>query len=240
MLPSVVVKWHEDLSWPFESGPQYRLDHDGHHSVVVDPAPAYKHNVELVRVKVHEIAKAFPITWPVTFYVLSHEFTSRTNAFAQGNAFDYRSKLEDYDEGDEQYLRCPYIVMSGKRIPIMPAMTRYLVAHEYGHIVEDWIAKQRKQRDSDLLKEYAELRRIKFPLNYGCGTWHETPGEIFANDFRILVGNAEVEFWPHECQRPEDNYAVIGWWEKAKELCTATKELCSAQTVSNGQPLTKQ
>lgn len=238
MLHTVVLKSHDDLAWPFDStNPVYNLDNSGHHSVTVDPAPSYAHSPELVSLRVNRTTQAFPISWPVTFYVLSNEFLSRTNAFAQGSAFDYNSKVGG--EGEEKYPRAPYIVFSGKRIPIMPAMTRYLVAHEYGHIVEDWIAVQRKQKDFELLREYAELRGIKQPSNYGCGTWHETPGEIFANDFRILICEAETEFWPHHCPRPEDNYAIIGWWEKAKELAQIWQPWQPATNGANLQSITQ-
>jgi hypothetical protein len=234
-LHKIVLKGHEDLVWRFENAaPQVDFEHFGHGSVTVDPFPCYAHDISRVRNCADLVTKAFPITWPVTFYVLSNEVTGRTNAFAQGNAFDYNVK-QDIDGEPEHYIRAPYIVMSGKRIPIMPSMTRYLVAHEYGHIVEDWIAKQRKQRDSELLADYAKLRGIGFPKSYGGGTWHATPGEIFANDFRILITKQETEFWPHPCARPEDSLAVIGWWEKAKELCTT---IHTAPTMSNAQQLT--
>jgi hypothetical protein len=215
----VIFKTHDDLEWGFDSKePSVTLrDHNSYaRTTYVDPFPAYAHNLALVAQQVKEVTDAFPITWPVTFYILSNEVTSRTNAWAVASDHDYNKPLPE--NAPEKYERTPYIVFSGKRIPIMPAMTRYLVAHEYGHIVEDWVAYQRGQKDGDLLREYAALRGVEFPKSYGGGTWHATPGEIFANDFRILVTKKEAEFWPHPCSHPSDTLAVIGWWEKAKEL----------------------
>lgn len=221
METKVVFKPLYELSWGFDNnGPSVALnEHGGYRaSETVDPFPGYPHDKALVEEMVGLVTSKFPITWPVTYYILSHEFLGRTNAYAQASAFDYGKKIEGAKDGEEQYSRIPYIVLSGKRIPIMPAMTRYLVSHEYGHVVEDWIAKQRGQTDSELLKGYSEMRGLtETPKSYGGG-WHITPGEIFANDFRILMTGLEAEFWPHPCSRPEYTPAVCEWWGKATEL----------------------
>lgn len=217
METDIVLKTHEDLAWDFESGPFIALGKN-HWTVKVDPFPGYAHDLQEVRRNVGLVRAKFPITWPVTFYLLSHESTTRTNAWAQAAAHDYDKKIENAPDGAEQYERDPFIVFSGKRIPPMPAMTRYLVPHEYGHIVEDWIAVQRGQQDHQLLAEYAKLRGLPdAPKSYGGG-WHLTPGEIFANDFRILMIGAETDFWPHPVPRPWEVPEIIGWWSEAHKL----------------------
>lgn len=206
-----------DLKWDFEtSNPRYIANG---HDVKVDPFPAYPHSIEIVESELNKVAKKFPISWPVSLYVLSHEVLERTNAYAQGQAFNYNKKFDKPNENDEWYPREPYIVFSGKRIPILPAMTKYLVPHEYGHIVEDWIAWKQHRHDYELLKEYAEMRKLgQKPKSYGGG-WHLDHGEIFANDFRILVCNSTPDFWPHPITHPKDCSEAINWWKDIKKLC---------------------
>lgn len=219
MKIKVITKTASDLCWSFDSSePFVALKEHGGYTTheKVDPFPAYAANTELVNKCLSEVASIFPIDWPLTLYILPYEVIGRTNAFTQASSFDYSKKITD-DESKEQYARAPFIVLSGKRIPIMPAMVRYLVAHEYGHVIEDWVAKKRGQKDTELLEEYAALRGMTFPNSYG-GNWHITPGEVFANDFRILIAKAEIEFWPHNVCRPEDSPAAIEWWNKAKDL----------------------
>lgn len=225
METSIVVKTFEDLTWEFESNKASIVcgEHKGFsHRADVDPFPGYAHDIQTVRAQVGQLKYKFPITWPVTFYILPYEVMSRTNAYAQAENWDYDNKISD-GEGEEQYSRHPYIVFSGKRIPPMPSMTRYLVAHEYGHIVQDWIAVQRKQKSHELLNEYASMRKVSAPKSYGGG-WHLTPGEIFANDFRVLVTGQETEFWPHVCPRPHEAPQVINWWAEAHELVSCAEE----------------
>lgn len=215
METNIVLKTKDDLSWDFQADrPNIHLG-PNHWSVPVDPFPGYAHDLSLVQMKVRDITNAFPITWPVTFYLLPFESITRTNAWAAASTFNYDKKIENAPDGLDQYERDPFIVFSGKRIPPMPSMTRYLVAHEYGHIVEDWIAQKRGQKD--ILKEYSELRGLKAPSSYGGG-WHLTPGEIFANDFRMVIGLEEMEFWPHPYPRPQELPEVVDWWVKARKL----------------------
>lgn len=216
----VVAKESTELSWSFDgSHPTVPLgEHGGYAtSEQVDPFPAYSHNYALAKNELQRVANAFPIAWPVTLYLLPYECIGRTNAFASASVFDYDKPLSTPAPNGDEYERRPFIVFSGKRIPIMPAMTRYLAAHEYGHIVEDWIAAQRGIKDHVLIREYADMRKMFFPKSYGGG-WHLTPGEVFANDFRVLVCGAETEFWPHLVPNPLEVPCVIDWWNKASEL----------------------
>src|SRR5205823_804865 len=112
------------------------------------------------------------------------------------------------------------IYLSAKRIPIHPAMTRYLVAHEYGHVVEEWLNERlgNKLHDDTLIGFYRQLRSLDKPRAYGAGEWHRTPGEVFANDFRVLVCGVEPEFWPHPgIERPETSYTIRGWWDAQRK-----------------------
>jgi hypothetical protein len=178
----------------------------------VDPAPAYAHDVKLVAEVLAQCEAAFPVQHSPSIFVLTHETIGRTNGHT---SHDY-----DYDEAKKdaagRYPYLPHIVLSGKRIPIHPAMTRYLVAHEYGHVVDTTLALRRFEGSGAEAKqdeEYAKLRGIVPPPYYGPGTWHRQAGEVFANDFRILVCGVEREYWPHPgIDRPEHSPAAVKWW----------------------------
>ena len=132
------------LSWRFadqSGGPASYWIRDrfayGTH-INVDPFPGYAHDVELVESTLEQVSQAFPLPDPFapTIALLSHEVLSRTNGQTHLE-FDYRERKEGVE--------APWhglIVLSAKRIPIHPGMTRYLVAHEYGHVVEDWLIRQ--------------------------------------------------------------------------------------------------
>lgn len=178
------------------------------HQEHVDPYPAYSHDVELVHREARRVIRALPIGVPVLISVLAVEGLDRVNGHCR---IDY-----DY-KGEKPHPWAASIVLWGKRIPIHPAMTRYLVAHEYGHAVEKYIATLRGETgDSQKLRaEYGRLRGCRRQKYYGGGTWHASPGELFANDFRILVAGAEPEFWPHPgFQRPERVAAVRAFWKE--------------------------
>ncbi len=114
------------------------------------------------------------------------------------------------------------IVMSGKRQPPHPAMTRYLVAHEYGHNVEWMLERVRDSKtlhSGEVVAEYAKLRGLPDDaLHHGSGgRWHDSATEIFACDFRILVGQTETEHWPHPgIPHPVDVDAdLAAWWAQS-------------------------
>lgn len=181
----------------------------------VDPFPCYAHDLTVTRESMKQVADAFPMDWPVTVYVMSHEGLGRTNALAYTSDEDHNSK----DDRGLFTKRYPYIVFNGKRTAILPAVTRYLCAHEYGHIVEQWVEFKQGKKFGVLLDEYAKLRGIETPKNYGGGTWHASPGEVFANDFRLIFTGEAKDFWPHPVLEPQHSPAVMEWWEEAAATC---------------------
>ena len=200
-----------DLSWGFtDTMPSFSVKSGRYgRREKVDPFPCYAHDLTLVQSEAERTASLFPVPFAVQVYVSSFEMEGRTNAHAY-TEFDY-----DYD-GKKVNGEYPVssavgvIVISGKRIPIMPAMTRYLVSHEYGHLVEEAL-KKAKRLD---IEEYAKMRGCepRGAEHYGGRTWHKAFGEIFANDFRIIVCNREPEFWPHPVPHPNSDKTLIEWW----------------------------
>lgn len=179
-------------------------------TVQVDPFPAYAHDVTLVEQMLLKVTHAFPFAEPVAVSIMPYEGTDHVNGHCE-IIYDYKGKQKDlYPWGAS-------IVLWGKRIPPHPAMTRYLVAHEYGHAVDMAIARSLGFKDTDKLrKQYTQLRPVapRGRLTYGGLTWHRSVGEIFANDFRILVCGVEPEFWPHPgTPRPEGNRKLLEWWQ---------------------------
>lgn len=101
-------------------------------------------------------------------------------------------------------------------------MTRYLVAHEYGHHVEYALLAGRghQQHDDSVRAEYRKLRGIDYQPYYGGRTWHLTDGELLANDFRCIVAGVETEFYPHPGFKPPSSLPKVKrWWQAVlKEL----------------------
>lgn len=209
--PDQIVVSLSEPSWGFDNkGPAYHVSHAGIHPlrVEVDPAPAYTHDQALVEQELAALQRIAPISAPLAIVLLSHEFIGRTN----GQCTNTSAWIRETNEQKPVSL----IVLCGKRIPIHPAMTRYLVAHEYGHAVEEELRRRRGVKDFQIRTDYQQRVRPDTSGAYGCGRWHASIGELFANDFRILVAEREIEFWPHPgFERPEANLAAVGFWTQA-------------------------
>ena len=205
MRSRVIERTDADVVWPFGRDPYV----DTGYMTNVDPFPAYAHDVELVGKVLRRIDRIVgsKVFVKPTVYVLHHDAEARTNGWAMTKAF--------YPKPDKGPLWEGIIVLPGKRIPLHPAMTRYVTAHEYGHHVEyELLRRAGKQPEaSDVAREYAQVRGADRDIPYGGRTWHKTVGELFANDFRILVCCIEPEFWPHPgFTHPSKCPAVKRWW----------------------------
>jgi hypothetical protein len=207
-----------DLYWPFEDEhPSFATHSEKTYTrrIRVDPFPGYRHDPSLVADIAAQVEESFPIEFLPKYYVLSFDTPHYTNGYAdRDNIWD--AKISGYS-GFE-----PWIVLMGKRIPPHPAMTRYLVAHEYGHIVQWWIEHKRGIKDettTDFDRDYMKLR-AGCDNEYGGGRWHKNVGELIANDFRICVTGFETEFWPHPgFEHPSKLPAIQEFWEKAVWEC---------------------
>jgi hypothetical protein len=194
-----------DLHWPFEAQP-YVLR--GRTRMTVDPFPCYAHDTKLVRKLLKDVEARSIRVKDGTLYISHFEEESRTNGYA----------AQSYDEWDEvtgKWVPAQIIVLQGKRIPIHPAMTRYLVPHEFGHIVENKIQAAlgiEEHNREPLLSGYAKLRKLEYSDGYGARRWHLNTGEVFANDFRCLLGY-ETDFWPHAGIKQELNKPTKDWWD---------------------------
>jgi hypothetical protein len=180
-----------------DSEPYYQIENGKHPSTVkVRPAPGYSHDLELVKQVFAKCEHRFRLDLRPTVFVLKHDSPVGFNGEMKA--------LHVWDSQPDQfhrYLQTPKIILYGKPIPPHPAVTRYLVGHEYGHAVSRHLAYRMTtpSDDSDFLAGYAEMRGIEIVPDdhYGPGTWHRQPTEVFANDFRIVVAGLEPDFWPH-------------------------------------------
>lgn len=236
----VVLRKPEDLVWPMgrmESTPEYMVGCGSYpRAQKVDPYPCYAPDFCLSHELIRECEEKFPLTDSTCgFYLLSHEVIDRFN----GTTFTDTI----YDDARKTTVKCGcgcgkdidlypqalFVVLSGKRIPLQPSMLRYLVAHEYGHMVFHYITRKRGFRDSDdksVLESYMEVRGVSkehYTTVYSGAKWHSNPGEIFANDFRTLIMGREQEFWPHNkffAPPPQlCTTKLFDWWEESCNLC---------------------
>lgn len=200
--------------WSFRDGkPMWRHPkHKYHLCAVFDPFPAYAHTQIYALDAASDVQAACPPLWDVEIYLADREEDARTN----GHSNIYESHRDD----DEPNLG--FVLLSGKRIPPHPAMTKYLVAHEYGHHVEWMITHLRggkHVRDESWLEDYAKMRGLDtgVVMHHGeGGTWHDSIHEIFACDFRIMVPRIEENYWPHPgIPHPvtcEQYHELRKWW----------------------------
>lgn len=195
-----------DVVWPFESGPQYSVRGENWPThIKVDPFPCARHDSARTRAAIDEVSAKFPIGCSVRVVTIAHEFDSRTNGFA--------TKHESYDEAKKEPAdRIEItIALSGKRTMVLPAMTRYLVAHEYGHAVDYWIDERISRGKDEFEKLYADARGVKRVSGTSGGRWAGATTEVIADDFRILVAGVEVDFWPHPVPHPRETNMAEFW-----------------------------
>lgn len=229
----------EDMTWPLgmqDSTPHYQAGCGSYkRSLKVDPYPAYPHDSELVESLAQQCEERFPLKdAQVGLWLLSHDFIDRINGMTYEDSIYKREDGSDWEETYPCHCGCDKpkkhhggqamtIALAGKRIPIHPAMSRYLVSHEYGHAVFNYVARRLGYDYSEqekLLEDYMKLRGMEnYTLKYKGGKWHQAPGEIVANDFRVLFCKQEMEFWPHDCALPNWHEPEGKWWKKAAELC---------------------
>jgi hypothetical protein len=220
-MPAIIV--HDlDIAregrWEFRSGSEVAWCPPDRYGFTCrfDPFPAYPHDRATAVATAAHVQACCPPLWDVHCYLADREENSRSNG---------HSNIEEgrYVSGEWVEERTGLIMMSGKRIPPHPAMTRHLTGHEYGHNVAYMINSLRDgvktvASTDPLYQEYAAVRGLPASsVHHGeGGTWHDSACEIFACDFRILVCGLEAEFWPHPgITRPERVPAVRDWWDTA-------------------------
>jgi hypothetical protein len=225
----------DDLHWGYGEEPTihpHRHFGDGKaYTVKVEPAPAYAHSAGQVEFLLYECNRLAPVCAPVTVNILHVSDRRGVNGWAQ-QQWEYSAchtpddcqcetstgKTRNWDG---------VIVLSGRTTEIHPAIARYVVPHEYGHLVEDALGLIRYGHEDTndpaalLIREWASVRKIPeevFNLPYGRLTHHLVPTEIFANDFRFAIG-FETDWWPHgEVVPPlgkRGTAKAVRWWVDA-------------------------
>jgi len=241
MADPFVVRLYEphELVWPLSNhdpAPRYEVGRATYAEAVrVDPFPAYPLSLELVGDLVQACWQRFPLGGArLEVAVLSHEVLERTNGCT------CESQIFRRDDGSEweEKLRCGCgcgellelrgqaltIVLSAKRIPVHPAVVRYLVPHEYGHAAFAAIARvmgYQLHEHEKLARKYCERRGLSLDkTRYAGGHWHGQPEEIAANDFRVLLMQREAEFWPHPGV-PMPPESIAAWWDEGLSAVSA-------------------
>lgn len=185
-----------------------------YHTIYVDPFPCASHNVDFIKKKVTMVESIFPIAAPIKYVLLPNELKERVNAMAYQEYVDDKYKKKYKFEGT--------IALSGKRTIIHPAMSNYLIAHEYGHMVDYWINQSMNQEEKSenaslFRKRYAAFRGIDFNQKLTGYGWKNNIAEVIADDFRIVMAKTDVDFFPHQCGNPAKNKKVTQYWQKLKQ-----------------------
>lgn len=216
----VAVDVMREAVWDYkDSRPVWRHARFGS-TAAFDPFPAYPHDLGLVQRTVEQVQQLWPPAWDVDLFVADREEIGRTNGHSnlhEGGHYEGEVWVKDPPRG--------LIMLSGKRIPPHPGMTRHLVAHEYGHNLWYMLVVARGGRhchdDYELSAEYAELRGMQGKLHYGSGgRWHDSLQEVIADDFRIVVCDIEPEYWPHPgiAHPYEADADLAAWWAAARKV----------------------
>lgn len=214
----------DEGEWSFRAaGPVWRPPGRYVGQTPFDPFPAYAHDLNMVNTTARYLSEVvIAPCWNIDLYIADREETTRSNGHS--NVYE--------DHGDPPCDPTALIVLSGKRVPPHPAVTRYLVAHEYGHHIEWMINAARGERnlhDEALAAEYARLRGLPASaLHHGDGgRWHDSIHEIFACDFRLLIAAIEPEHWPHPgiphpCEDRDLEGRLRTWWRDQLALIDQT------------------
>lgn len=216
-IPEITVRELQvmaEAEWNFRDNVPAWQWRDYRKLATFDPFPAYPHNIDDVIEAAGYVQDCFVPKWNVELHVADREEVGRSNGFS------YCHEGGRY-VGDEWVKNAPtgLILLSGKRVPPHPAVTRYLVAHEYGHNVQWMIAKHKgctSVNDTGWMDEYAEVRGLgpEHRHHGSGGRWHDGIDEIFACDFRVLVCEVEPDYWPHPgIPYPTTVRGLADWWQ---------------------------
>jgi hypothetical protein len=227
-LPQAVVENLDIMTsahWDFRGGePSWSPPRQNGRLAVFDCFPGYRHDGAVAVRTLAVAAATWPPAWDITAYLADREETSRTNGFSHLHS-------SGHYEGDDWVTDDPAgtILLSGKRVPPHPAMTAYLVGHEYGHHVE-WMINQangaKVPQSHDLAAEYLNIRHLGAASDHhgSGGNWHSSVHEILACDFRVLVLGVEARYWPHPgIPEPHEVPGLREWWEAATDKARALK-----------------
>ena len=179
-------------------------------------------DADLVQSQLDAVCARWPLPWAVDVFLVSYASSVPGQSAISwcgeaSGAVATAGRYKDIAIGN--------IALFGSYAPPHPALVRANVAHEYGHLVEAMLAARLHNGSGRaLLTEYATLRGLTLAPNDalnplpGVG-WTRHPGEVFANDFRLLLAQVEEEHWPHPgIARPETRPDVIAWWQRACEI----------------------
>lgn len=217
-MPEITVHQLDVMTaavWDFRtSAPSWRWRRHGH-MATFDPFPGYSHDTATAQAAAEHVQACCPPLWDIQVHLADREEVGRSNGYS------YLDESGHY-EGDTWVQDPPVglVMLSGKRVPPHPAMTRYLVGHEYGHHIEYMLVKNRGAKhaaDDTVVREYADLRGLpEESVHHGSGgRWHDSVTEVFACDFRIIVCDVERDYWPHPGIPHPDELDLSGWWDKA-------------------------